>query len=80
ENEHPFGSSLCVGPAMDRQIVRDLVTNTVVAGRMLGRDTEWLAMLEQVGVRIAPDRIGAAGQLQEWLEDWDAQAPDQHHR
>jgi alpha-L-fucosidase 2 len=37
-------------------------------------------MLEQVGARIAPDRIGAAGQLQEWLEDWDAQAPDQHHR
>ncbi|MDR6847777.1 alpha-L-fucosidase 2 [Sphingomonas sp. BE270] len=80
ENEHPFGSSLCVGPAMDRQIVRDLFNNTIAAGRKLGRDTEWLAMLEQVGARIAPDRIGAAGQLQEWLEDWDAQAPDQHHR
>jgi alpha-L-fucosidase 2 len=24
ENQHPFGSSLCAGPAMDRQILRDL--------------------------------------------------------
>jgi alpha-L-fucosidase 2 len=24
--------------------------------------------------------IGAAGQLQEWLEDWDGNAPDQRHR
>ena len=26
--------------------------------------------------RLAPNQIGAAGQLQEWLEDWDMQAPE----
>ncbi len=30
--------------------------------------------------RLAPDRIGAQGQLQEWHDDWDADAPGPHHR
>ena len=80
ENLHPFGSSLCVGPAMDRQIIRDLFANTVAAGRRLHRDGAWLDQLEHARARIAPDRIGKAGQLQEWLEDWDEAAPDPHHR
>ncbi|WP_277968775.1 glycoside hydrolase family 95 protein [Sphingomonas echinoides] len=80
ENLHPFGSSLCVGPAMDRQIIRDLFANTVVAGKRMGRDAAWLETVEAARAKIAPDRIGAQGQLQEWLEDWDAQAPDPQHR
>jgi len=80
ENLHPFGSSLCVGPAMDRQILRDLFANTVTAGRRLKRDSAWLETVAAARAKIAPDRIGAAGQLQEWLEDWDEQAPDPHHR
>lgn len=80
ENPHPFGSSLCIGPSMDRQIVRDLFANTVDAGRRLGRDDDWLALVDAARARIAPDRIGKAGQLQEWLEDWDEEAPDLHHR
>jgi len=30
--------------------------------------------------RLAPNQIGSNGQLQEWLEDWDAKAPEQKHR
>jgi alpha-L-fucosidase 2 len=80
ENAHPFGSSVCAGPAMDRQIIRDLFDHTVEAGRQLGRDEALLARIEATRRRIAPDRIGKSGQLQEWLEDWDDAAPDQHHR
>jgi alpha-L-fucosidase 2 len=29
---------------------------------------------------LAPNQIGNAGQLQEWLEDWDMNAPEIHHR
>jgi alpha-L-fucosidase 2 len=29
---------------------------------------------------LPPDRIGKAGQLQEWLEDWDMEAPEPDHR
>jgi alpha-L-fucosidase 2 len=29
---------------------------------------------------LPPNQIGAQGQLQEWLEDWDQAAPEIHHR
>jgi alpha-L-fucosidase 2 len=80
EHEHPFGSSLCAGPAMDRQIVRDLFAYTVEAARHLRRDAAFATKLEATRARIASDRIGKTGQLQEWLEDWDEEAPDPHHR
>jgi alpha-L-fucosidase 2 len=80
ENSHGFGSSLAAGPAMDRQIVRDLFSHTLSAGRLLGQDAALLEQVAATRARLAPDRIGAGGQLQEWLEDWDAGAPDPHHR
>jgi alpha-L-fucosidase 2 len=80
ENPHPFGSSLCAGPAMDRQILRDLFAHTAEAGRRLGLDGALMDQIERIRGRIAPDRIGKAGQLQEWLEDWDEDAPEPHHR
>lgn len=80
ENQHPFGAAICAGPAMDRQIIRDLFAHTVEAATLLGVDSELRSALEQSRARIAPDKIGQAGQLQEWLEDWDKQAPDLHHR
>ncbi|HVY83098.1 MAG TPA: glycoside hydrolase family 95 protein [Steroidobacteraceae bacterium] len=80
ENLHPFGSALCIGPAMDRQIVRDLFAHTIEAGKTLGLDAELLAQLDATARRIAPDAIGKSGQLQEWLEDWDDMAPEPHHR
>ncbi|HEX8606749.1 MAG TPA: glycoside hydrolase family 95 protein, partial [Pseudoduganella sp.] len=80
ENSHPFGSSLAAGPAMDRQIVRDLFAHTLEAGRLLQADGDLLQRIADARARLAPDRIGAQGQLQEWLEDWDARAPDRQHR
>jgi alpha-L-fucosidase 2 len=80
ENTHPFGSNLCVGPAMDRQIVRDLFAHTLEAGRILKADAPLLEELTKARERLAPDVIGKSGQFQEWLEDWDDAAPDTHHR
>ena len=80
ENRHPFGASVCAGPAMDRQILRDLFARTADAAETLGRDTDFAGELRAVRSRLAPDRIGKAGQLQEWLEDWDEAAPEQDHR
>jgi len=37
-------------------------------------------VLEATLARLPADRIGAQGQFQEWLEDWDAGAPEQQHR
>lgn len=80
ENRHPFGASVCAGPAMDRQILRDLLARTADAADVLGRDAEFAGTLRETRARLAPDRIGQAGQLQEWLEDWDLAAPEPDHR
>ena len=80
ENMHPFGSAVCAGPAMDRQILRDLFDRTVDAGRRLGEEEALLEQFAAARARLPADRIGKAGQFQEWLEDWDVEAPEQDHR
>lgn len=81
ENRHQFGNtSVCAGPTMDMQILRDLFTNCISASEILGMDADLRKQLVEIRARLAPNQIGQAGQLQEWLEDWDMQAPDMHHR
>ncbi|SEO39361.1 alpha-L-fucosidase 2 [Duganella sp. CF517] len=81
ENEHHKGVATCAGPAMDRQIVRDLFGWTLKAHALLeDGDAAFAATLETMRARLPADRVGAQGQLQEWLEDWDAGAPEQQHR
>ncbi len=80
ENRHQFGTSIVAGPTMDAQIVRDLFTNTIEAATVLGVDGELRDRLASTRDRLAPNQIGRAGQLQEWLDDWDMEAPDLHHR
>lgn len=81
ENRHHQGTSICAGPAMDRQIIRDLFGWTLQAHALLNdSDAAFAAELQAKRARLPADRIGAQGQLQEWLEDWDAQAPEQTHR
>ncbi|HET9864699.1 MAG TPA: glycoside hydrolase family 95 protein [Steroidobacteraceae bacterium] len=80
ENEHPGGAAICAGPAMDSQILRDLFAHCVQATEILQVDADFRAECAAARARLPPDRIGAAGQLQEWLEDWDLQAPEPHHR
>jgi alpha-L-fucosidase 2 len=80
ENPHPFGASLAMGPAMDQQILRDLFASATQAARVLGVDRDLQEAWTATRARLAPNRIGSAGQLQEWLEDWDMQAPERDHR
>ena len=80
ENTHPHGTSICAGPMMDNQILRDLFSRTAQAAEILGVDPELRAKLDSAKAKLPPNQIGAQGQLQEWLEDWDAQAPEQQHR
>jgi alpha-L-fucosidase 2 len=80
EHPHVDNVSICAGPAMDTQIIRDLLNNCIAASELLGLDADdrkrWTATRD----RLAPFLVGKAGQLQEWLEDWDMEAPDIHHR
>jgi len=80
ENRHPFGAAVCAGPAMDAQLLRDLFAQCIKMGRLLGVDAAFGERLAALRAQLPPDRIGAAGQLQEWQQDWDLQAPEPHHR
>ncbi|SOB79506.1 alpha-L-fucosidase 2 [Sphingomonas guangdongensis] len=80
ENDHGHGGSLCAGPAMDMQILRDLFARCVEAGAILRLDADLCARFAAARARLIPDRVGRAGQLMEWRDDWDGDAPDQRHR
>jgi alpha-L-fucosidase 2 len=80
ENDHGHGSSLVAGPTMDQAIVRDLFANCLKAEATLGPDPGFAAELKAAIDKLAPYKIGKDGQLQEWQEDWDADAGDIHHR
>ena len=81
ENPHPFGTSLVAGPTMDQQILRELFTSaTTAAGAARCRSRSASRRGRATRARLAPNQIGSAGQLQEWLEDWDLRAPERDHR
>lgn len=80
ENSHRPGVSICAGPAMDSQLLRDLFARTIAASELLGKDAALRAEIAAKLAKIPPDRIGKAGQLQEWFDDWDMDAPEINHR
>jgi alpha-L-fucosidase 2 len=46
----------------------------------LGIDKEFRDQLEVARRRLPPLQIGKQGQLQEWIGDWDIEAPERSHR
>lgn len=70
--------SVCMGPTMDTQIVRELFTNVSKAAEILGCDSEFVAELAKDMSELPPMQISESGYLMEWLEDYEEQ--DQHHR
>ena len=80
ENAHHRDVSVCAGPTMDNQILHDLFDACVQASTILDKDTDFREKVKQAQARLAPMQVGAQGQLQEWLEDWDGKAPEQQHR
>jgi alpha-L-fucosidase 2 len=80
ENQHGHGGAGCAGPTMDMAILRDLFDQTMAAARLLGVDAALVVEMRAARGRLAPYKIGRQGQLQEWQQDWDADAPEQQHR
>ncbi|HKU74562.1 MAG TPA: glycoside hydrolase family 95 protein [Pyrinomonadaceae bacterium] len=80
ENKHPSDVAICAGPTMDIQIIRDLFNQCIRSAAILGIDKDFSAKLREVEKRLPPMQIGKEGQLQEWLDDWDLEAPERQHR
>jgi alpha-L-fucosidase 2 len=72
------GSSLDAGVTMTNQIIFDVFSNVIKAGKILQKDKLLLDTLTKLRSRLAPMHIGQHGQLQEWLDDIDD--PNDHHR
>jgi alpha-L-fucosidase 2 len=74
-----FVGQTCMGPTMDMQIGRELLSNTIAAAKILGADNLWIDSLQKIKSRLAPDQISKKyGGIQEWLRDYDETEP--HHR
>ncbi len=74
----PEIGGLVAGPTMDHQIIRGLFRACIEASEILEVDEEFRKQLVEMVPRIAPNKIGKHGQLQEWLEDKDD--PKNQHR
>lgn len=79
ELEHHPGVSVCAGPTMDMQILRDLFDACLRAGEILGVDAEFRPHLLSIRDQLAPTRVGARGNIQEWLDDWVEVEPAHRH-
>ena len=71
------GTSVCAGPTIDMQILRDLFANCIAASEVLNVDEDFRSKVSITAAHLAPMKIGRHGQLQEWLVDWD-NPEDQH--
>ena len=78
ELAHHPNASVCAGPTMDMQILRDLFDGCARAGEILGVDADFRGQVLAARERLAPMRIGARGNIQEWLHDWTE--TEQFHR
>ncbi|MFC0529339.1 glycosyl hydrolase family 95 catalytic domain-containing protein [Phytohabitans kaempferiae] len=70
ELAHHSGVSVCAGPTMDNQILRDLFDGCARASELLGVDATFRAQVQATRDKLPPMQIGARGNIQEWLYDW----------
>ena len=73
-----FVGQICMGPAMDQQLLRNLFGNCIQAAEVLNTDAELRRELGEKRARLAPNQIGSEGRLLEWLEEYGE--PEIHHR
>lgn len=69
---------VCMGPAVDMQLLRYLFVACIESAKILGTDAEFRAELETKRSQLAPTRVGSDGRIMEWLEEYPE--PEPHHR
>ncbi|HUV62456.1 MAG TPA: glycoside hydrolase family 95 protein [Sedimentisphaerales bacterium] len=72
-------ASVCMGPTMDMQILRELFGNFIQASRILDVDKSLREQVETIRPRLAPNQMGPDGRLQEWLEPYEEVEPKHRH-
>ena len=70
---------LCMGPAMEQQLIWDSFQNYLNATRILGIDEPTVAEVEKTLPRMLGPQIGSDGRLMEWSEEFKEQEPGHRH-
>jgi alpha-L-fucosidase 2 len=70
---------ICMAPAIDMQLLRELFGNTAEAARILGVDPELRKELLEKRIRLVPNRIGPDDRIMEWLEPYAEPDPRHNH-
>ena len=72
-------ASICMGPTIDNQIIRELFGNVIYAASLLNQDPAFEKYLAGRLKQVPPaGQITKDGRLMEWLEDYKETEP--HHR
>ncbi|MFC0512961.1 glycoside hydrolase N-terminal domain-containing protein [Mucilaginibacter angelicae] len=73
-------ASICMGPTVDNQIVRELFTNTIYAAGKLKTDEAFKQLLSAKLKQLPPPaRIAKDGRVMEWMEDYKETEPTHRH-
>ena len=72
------GTNVTAGSTMDNQIAFDVLSQTIEAAKVLGKDQSQISNLKSQLSKLPPMQIGRYGQLQEWIID--ADDPKDEHR
>ena len=75
-----FHGATLYGATADLAIVRECITDALMAARTLNVDPEFAAEAEKTLVWLQPYQVGAAGTLQEWYHDWPDEDPRHRHQ
>lgn len=70
---------LSMGTTMDMAIIRETFERTIQASEMFDVDRELRAELKEKLPLLLPFRIGARGQLQEWMYNFEEREPQHRH-
>lgn len=74
--------SICMGPTMDIQIIRELFSNTIEAYGLLNTESTYPSIVDSLKAaldQLPPHMISPSGHLQEWLEDYEEVDPQHRH-
>jgi alpha-L-fucosidase 2 len=72
-------ASVCMGPAMDHQIIRELFNNCIKTSEILDMDHAFADTLRSMLGRLTPSQIGSDGRILEWSEELPEAEPGHRH-
>ena len=75
-----YVGSVLYGATADIAIIRECLTDALLAAKILDYDSGYQTKLQKTIDRLLPYRIGAKGNLQEWYHDWEDQDPQHRHQ